>query len=134
TRAAVPRLAAGMEHAMRTALCRVLPGLLLVAIAAADRAAGMDIVVPSLNNETIQKAVANLAPGNDPDNTIFIAQPSIDTNTKIEFDMHFNCGPRLVIRPDPTLARAQIRSTDIGIDPIIAMLPNSGGLTFQDLD
>lgn len=119
---------------MRSPLSRVIPGFLLLSLATARPAAGLDYVVPSGAYPDLQSAVTSAATSAVPDNVILIAAPSITVSAKIEFPDKFNPGHRLIIRPDPTLARAQILSDDVSGALIFDFLKNSGGITFQDLD
>ena len=119
---------------MRSPLFRGLPGLLLLSLATVRPAAALDYVVPSGAYPTLQSAVTSAATSAVPDNVILIAASSITLSAKIELDFHFNPGHRLVIKPDPTLARAQILSNDLSGNPIFDLTTNCGGVTFQDVD
>ena len=118
---------------MRSPLSRVIPGLLLLSLAIARPAVAMDATVPTGAFPDIQTAVAALALSVDPDNTIFLANPSILTSSVIFIGNAFSGLRTLTIRPATTLARAQILSTDVSGAPILSLI-GCGSVHVEDVD
>ena len=116
---------------MRTALLRLVSGLLVLSLPVAGPVRAMVATVPTQFPD-IQSAVAALKVSPDVTNFILIAAPSISTSSPILVDFSFNSNRQLTLQPLTTLARAQILSD--GANSPILSLAGCGYVQVQDLD